>query len=171
MLSKNNHITAQRLVLGEFQLLTGDAIVGQGAMVDFFMDMWHEKGGPDRKIMRRDINPAKMKRYLEHLVIMEVMNRDSDWSLIVRLTGGYVTNFYGELRGKDVRDMKNTQAVARIYQACARVLDLKEPVLTISPAFAPERLYLEAVALYMPLFDETGEIDKVLTCVNVKTQQ
>lgn len=171
LLSNEKHITAQKIVFGEFQLLTGDAISGQSKMVDFFMSMWREKGGPERAITRRDINPAEMKRYLEHLVMMDVVNRDADWSLKVRLIGGYVANFYGELTGKDVREMKNTQAISRIHQACAHVIDLNKPVMTKSPAFAPERLCLEAVALYMPLFDDTGKIDKIFTCVNITAQQ
>ena len=67
--------------------------------------------------------------------------------------------------------MKNTQAVARIHRACAKMLESKEPVLTTSPAFAPERLYLEAIALYMPLFDANGNVVKIFTCVNITTQQ
>ena len=167
MLNNENQITAQQISFGDFQLLTGDAIDGRNKMVDFFMSMWREKGGPNHTIQRRDIKPIEMKRYLEHLVILDVQNHGSDWSLLVRLIGGYVANFYGEMTGKDVRDMKNTEASARIYQACARVLETKDAVLTTSPAFAPERLHLEAIALYMPLFDASANVDKILICVNV----
>ncbi|WP_262693174.1 PAS domain-containing protein [Kordiimonas aquimaris] len=171
MLNGKNQVTAQQISFGDFQLLTGEAIDGRNKMVDFFMSMWREKGGPTHKIMRQDINPVEMKRYLEHLVILDVEHADNDWALRVRLIGGYVANFYGELAGKDVREMKNTQAISRIYQACARVLETKSAVLTTSPAFAPERLHLEAIALYMPLFDAKAKVEKVLICVNITTQK
>lgn len=171
MLIDEDQVMAQQISFGDFQLLTGETIDGRNKMVDFFMCLWREKGGLDHTITRQDIHPAEMKRYLEHLVILDVEQQSSDWSLRVRLIGGYVANFYGELTGKDVRDMKNTQAVARIYQACARVLETKSAVLTTSPAFAPERLHLEAIALYMPLFDADTNVEKILICVNITTQE
>lgn len=171
LLQKVQQPTPGEIKFGDFQLIDGSAIDGRYEIVDFFMSIWRNNGGMTQSIRRKDIKPSEMKRHLDRLVILDVVHVGSSWHLMVRLIGGYVANFYGEITGKDVREMENTQAIARIYQACARVLELKTPILTVSPAFAPERLFLEAIALYMPLFDEKGNVEKVLVYVNLTTQQ
>jgi hypothetical protein len=95
------------------------------------------------------------------------VQNSADWHLMVRLIGGHVSNFYGEITGKDVRAMGNNQAIERIYYAARHIIDTEVPMLTISPAYSADKAFMEAVALYLPLFDTDGNVVKILVAVNV----
>lgn len=170
MLGRDQQALAKNVTFGQFEILKGEAVLGRHQMVDFFFDMWRTKGGYSHAISRSDIRPQEMKQYLEHVVIMDVERADAGWSLIVRLIGGHVVYAYGEITGKDIREMENTQAVERIYYTSNIVIEEKQPVLTITPGYSQDKLFMEATAFYMPLFDETGDVAKILVCVDVSTQ-
>lgn len=169
MLRNGNQTTAKDAIFGDFSVVDYPDIDTHIAMVTFFLDLWRKKGGEAKTISRADIRPAEMKKYLEHIVLLDVIRRDTSWSLLVRLIGGHVADFYGEITGKDVRDMINTKAIERIYHVCGRILERAEPILTVSPAFSPDHTYMEAIALYMPLFDKNAAIDKIMVAVHVST--
>lgn len=169
MLSPDKKTILKDATFGEFQLIEYDAIDRRLPIMNFFLDLWREKGGEDKAITRADINPLEMKKYLEHIVLMDVVQDEQDWHLIVRLIGGHVSNFYGEITGKDVREMGNTQAIERIYYAARHIIDTDVPMLTISPAYSADRSFMEAVALYLPLFDNDENVVKILVAVNVSS--
>ena len=169
MLGGNKEILARDTVFGDFDVIDYGDTGQRSPMMDFFLDFWRRNGGADKSVSRADISPAEMKQYLEHIVLLDV-GRDRDtWNLNVRLIGSHVSAFYGEITGKDVREMKNSKAVERIYFICGKVLERNEPVMTLTPAFAPDKLYMEALALYMPLFNKDGEINKIMVAVQVSS--
>jgi len=152
---------------GEFELIEYEAIDRRYPIMSFFIDLWREKGGEDKTITRADINPLEMKKYLEHIVLMDVHNEDEGIQLTVRLIGGHVADYYGEITGKDIREMGNAQAIERIYYAARHIIETDVPMLTISPAYSADKSFMEAVALYVPLFDNEGRVAKILVAVSV----
>jgi len=106
------------------------------------------------------------------LVIIDVQNKGkasaNDLALQVRLIGTTVAHYYGEITGKDVNAMPNKEAAKRIYYLCSLVLEEGKPLLTITPGFAEDKQYLEAFALYMPLFGDAGDIEKIFICVDIQ---
>jgi hypothetical protein len=155
--------------LGEFTELSGAAIEGRNRVVDFFYHYWRDKHQSGHLPCRADIRPMEISRYIDHTVIMDVTGGLPDFRLTVRLIGTHVTAFYGEITGKDVRLMTNRNAAERIYHICTKVLASGEPQLTVTPAFSPDRQYMEAYALYMPLYGENGAVDKILVAVDVRS--
>lgn len=151
----------------EFQLIEYDAIDRRFPMTNFFLDLWRDKGGEEKSITRADINPLEMKEYLEHIVLMDVIPDATDWHMTIRLIGGHVSGYYGEITGMDIREMGNAQAIERIYSVARHVISTNLPSLTISPAYAIDKSFLETVALYLPLFDNDENIVKILVAVNV----
>lgn len=169
MLGRGDKLLPDDTVFGDFQIVNYDDTAGRTAMTDFFLNLWRDKGGETKTVRRAHISPLEMKKYLEHVVLMDVHREKGNWSLIVRLIGGHVSSYYGEITGKDVREMSNSKAVERIYYASRRAVERKEPVMTVSPAFSPEKLYMEAVALYLPLFNDQEEVVKIMVVVHVSS--
>lgn len=155
---------------GQFVIHGGADIVGKNPIADFFYEYWLSKHREGHLPCRADIKPTDIRKHLDHLVIMDVQRHQHTFSLIVRLIGTHVANFYGEISGKDIKDMTNQVAVHRIYETSKLVLMENSPQLCITPAISPDRQYLEACALYMPLYDEAGEIEKILVAVDVTSK-
>lgn len=155
--------------LGVFDTFEGEAIPGRNKLVDFFYSLWLEKGGPERTIRRADINPIEIKKYIEHVVIMDVVRGETadDWRLNVRLMGSHATYFFGNITGKDVRELENSGTMHRIYHLSKRLLEIKEPIMISAPGYSPDRPYKSAVGLYLPLFDEEKKVAKILIAVDV----
>ncbi|WP_020400411.1 PAS domain-containing protein [Kordiimonas gwangyangensis] len=155
--------------LGDFTELRGNAIRGQNKVTDFFYTYWLSKCEGGHKPSRADIRPMEISRFIDHAVIMDIDGGAESFALKVRLIGTHVTTFYGEITGHDIHDLKNQNAAERIYHICAKVIASGEPYLTVTPAFSPDRQYMEAYALYMPLYDAEGRTDKILVGVDVRS--
>ena len=155
--------------LGDFTELCGNAIRGQNKVTDFFYTYWLSKCEGGHKPSRADIRPMEISRFIDHAVIMDIERGADSFALKVRLIGTYVTTFYGEITGYDIRDLKNQNAAERIYHISEKVIQSGEPHLTVTPAFSPDRQYMEAYALYMPLFGSDGQTDKILVGVDVRS--
>lgn len=167
MLNLNESILPAGTRFGEFSLYSGPEVTGKNAIVDFFFNYWDSKHSKDHLPTRADIRPSEVAKHLDHLVIMDIEREKEDFALKVRLIGTHVANFYGEISGKDIKAMQNPNAVNRIYHLSGLVLTQKTPQLSVTPAFAPDRQYLEAYALYLPLFDASGDVKKILVAVDV----
>ena len=154
---------------GDYTVLGGEFLRGKNPLVDRIYSYWLDKHADGYLPRRADIKPNELIKYLDHLVIMDVMSEGDSFSLKVRLIGTHVANFYGEIAGKDVSDMPNAKAAERIYHLSKLVLQNKLPQLSITAAVAPGRDYLEAYALYLPLYDAAGEVDKILVAVDVRS--
>lgn len=163
MLGHSRIGTAKHTKYGDFIVFKGDNILGQSEATDYFYNFWKSLDHPSRK----DIKPAEIKKYLEHIVMMDVQQSHGELALHVRLIGTFVASFYGELSGQDVRAMSNKGAADRIYRASEQTINHKAPVLTVTPALSKDKQHLEALALYMPLLDAAGEIEKIMVCVDV----
>ncbi len=156
---------------GEFVIHGGADVVGKNPIVDFFYEYWLSKHQEDQLPSRADIRPMEIRKHLDHLVIMEVTGDHTPFGLHVRLIGTHVANFYGEISGKDIRDMKNQIAANRIYHTSGLLLSEDAPQLCVTPAIAPDRQYLEAFALYLPLYDDARNIEKILVAVDVVSRR
>ena len=167
MLGKRKRTLLSDATFGEFELIEYDEIDRRYPIMNFFLDLWREKGGEDKAITRAQINPVELKKYLEHIVLLDVVKEGENLQLTVRLIGGHVVDYYGEITGKDVREMGNSQAIERIYYAARHIIETDVPMLTISPAYSADKSFMEAVALYVPLFDNEGRVAKILVAVNV----
>jgi len=155
--------TANHTKYGDFIVFKEDNIIGKSEATDYFYTFWMSLEHPSRK----DIKPAEIKKYLEHIVMLDVQKSDQEFALHVRLIGTFVADFYGEISDQDVRAMPNKQAADRIYRISKMILDHKAPLLSITPALSEDKRHLEALALYMPLFDDAGAIEKIMVCVDV----
>lgn len=169
MLSLNHSILPKGTEFGDFTVYGGDDARGKNAVVDFMLSYWVSKHEGDHLPSRADIRPTEIVRHLDHLVIMDITGSPPEFSLIVRLIGTHVANFYGEITGQDINAMDNKAAARRIYQMCDMVLQENQPQLSVTPAFAPDRQYLQAYALYLPLYDGQKAIDKILVTVDVRS--
>ena len=167
MFGKGDEFLPRDAIFGDFEVVEYQHAGNRSPLTDFFLDLWRQKGGEQKAISRADITPREMKQYLEHVVLMDVVRDQNTWRLQVRLVGSHVANFYGDITGKDIRVMENSKAIERIYFISGKVIEGKEPAMTVSPAFSPDKLYMEAVALYMPLFDKDGEVNKIMVAVHV----
>ena len=167
MLGRGDKHLPDDAVFGDFQIVKYADTAGRTDMTDFFLDFWRSKGGDKQTITRSHISPMEIKKFLEHVVPMDVNRENDNWNLVVRLIGSHVATYYGEITGQDIREMANSKAIERIYCVSRLVIESKEPAMTVSPAFSPDKEYMEAVALYLPLFDDKKEVVKIMVAVHV----
>lgn len=153
--------------LGQFDVFEGDGIRGRNPLTDFFYDLWLAKGGAKGTISRADISPHDMKKYLEHVVLIDIQGEADDWSLFVRLMGSHATHFFGNITGQDVRALENKSTVHRLYLLAERIIDSGQPVMVKIPGYSPDLPYKEAVGIYLPLFGPSGAVTKILIAVDV----
>ncbi len=169
MLSLNHSILPEGTEFGDFTVYSGAQVQGKNSVVDFLYAYWQAKHTDGHLPSRADIRPSDIVQHLDHLVILDITEKGDDFGLIVRLIGTHVANFYGELTGKDIRDMDDKTAAKRIYHMCGLVLAENRPQLSATTALAPDREHLEAFALYLPLYDTNAVIDKILVSVDVRS--
>lgn len=153
---------------GETTIHAGDDIRGRNPVCDFFHDYWLSLKAAKPKPSRADVSPAALTRYLDRVVLMDVTRAGDDFSLVVRLIGTFVTGHYGEISGKDIKDMENKAAAGRVYHLSGMMLRAGAPLMSLTPAFAPDRRHKEGIALYLPLYDENGEINMIMVAVDVQ---
>lgn len=170
MLGNVHDTTSDKTDFGQFTLFHGEDIEGRHAMSDFFLQYWQERGGQEKTFSRADVKPTELKRYLDRVVLMDVVNDGPNQDLVVRLIGSWVESFYGAMTGKPISAMKNHQASARIYAASGETLQQEAPVLSLTPALAENRTHLEATALYLPIFED-GEIKSIMVAVDITSKK
>lgn len=163
MLGYTDHRTRENTKFGEYSTFAGEDILGRNETVDFFYKFWSALERPTRK----DIRPQDLKAYLDHVVLMDVTKSREPFALEVRLIGTFVAHYYGEISGKDIYDMPNQKAAQRIYHTCNLAINQQIPMLTVTPGFDEGKQYLEAYGLYMPLFNEVGEVEKIMVCADI----
>ncbi|MEX0299441.1 MAG: PAS domain-containing protein, partial [Kordiimonas sp.] len=144
-------------------MYAGEEISGHSTSLDLLYTYWSSLASPTRA----DIKPAKMAKHLDRIVMMDVIQGDDSFNLTVRLIGTYFASYYSEISGKSIESMPNKEAVQRIYQVSAKVVEGREPLLTVAPGFDEQKQYLKAYALYLPLYAEDGEVDKIMVAVDI----
>ncbi len=138
-------------------------MAGRNAVVDFFYGFWSSLEHPTKA----KIKPQNLVKFLDRAAILDVTYPDDNLALTVRLIGTFVAGYYGEIAGQDIRIIPNKQASDRIYKFSEIMLQEKVPIMTVTPAFAPDKDYLEATALYLPFYGETGDIERILVGVDM----
>lgn len=156
-------------VAGNYSTFIGEEINGQNKAVDFFHSFWCELNATGKKPSRADIRPSALKQFLNRVVLMDLVQDPNRFRLKVKLIGTHVAAFYGEISGMDIDDMPNDAAAERIYNTCNHVLEHSEPVLSVTTGISKDRVHLEAYALYLPLYNEAGQIDKIMAAVDIKS--
>jgi len=185
VLSKPNGAIADTIRFGDFTIVTDAKLFKRTPGMDTVFSYWCDKGGFDRTIARKDINPADIRHYINHLVIADfshdtesqISSPDSsdtaiyDFAIQVRLMGTYVVEFYGENTGNDIDGLVNRHAINRIYCCANEMLRMNAPLLSIAQAYDQERVHMDALSLYMPLYGPNSThpsgIEKVLVYVEM----
>jgi hypothetical protein len=148
---------------GDYKTYRNEDILGRNKVVDFFYKFWDKLERPTRA----DIKPAQLRSFLDHVVLIDI-DSSNGFALHTRLIGTYVASYYGEISGKDINSMNNKSAAQRIYKNCEIIVAEKEPLLTVTPGFDKDKQFLEALALYMPLYGNNGDdIKKIMVCVDI----
>ncbi len=153
---------------GEQMLFRGSDILGHNKPADFFYNFWQDLNKDGKLPSRKDIHPRHLIKYLENVVLMDCeFNSHGKLILHMKLMGTHVTAHYGELTGKTLDDMTNKDAVRRINHTSQLVITEKQPILGITPGYTNEKLFMEAAAIYLPLFNDKGDVNKIMVSVDV----
>ncbi|TNE64292.1 MAG: hypothetical protein EP335_07440 [Alphaproteobacteria bacterium] len=152
----------------DHSVFCGDNVRGKSDVTDFFYDYWLALGADGHLQTRADIRLGDIAQYADRLVLLDIVRGAGGFSLVVRLIATYVTTYYGEISGRDINAMHNERAAKRVYSTVERLLNTGEPLLTQTPAFCPRRPLKEALALYLPLYDKTRQITKVMAALDIR---
>ena len=90
MLGRGDKHLPDNAVFGDFQVVKYADTTGRSDMTDFFLEFWRSKGGDERTITRAHISPMEIRKFLEHVVLLDVNGENDNWNLIVRLIGSHV---------------------------------------------------------------------------------
>jgi len=147
-------------------------ISGNTPSIDFFYTYWLNLEAQPKQYSptRDDIHPKHFKPYLSRVVLLDVKRSKIATSYKVRVIGTNVAAYYGEITGQDVRTMPSEAAATRIYDVCNKILKGQKPILTRTCGISDNKKHLIAWALYMPLFNNNGDVEKILVYVDVHTQ-
>jgi hypothetical protein len=177
----------RKITFGDFEILSSGPDLQAYLDQNLLYQYWRDKGGPEQKIARADINPADLKTILRHMVIMDITPGQSpfspekiipsaqhDFTVKVRLIGTFVADFYGEITGKDVYQMQHELAANRIYHMSSMVRSTGTPHLSIIKGYTDGKEHLKSYALYLPLFEKPPDsnsraISKILVYVDIVT--
>lgn len=151
-----------------FKILRGADIAGQHPVIDRAADYWREKCGSDDCPRRTDIRPEDIRALLPHISLLDVLQDEAGFKLHTRLIGTHVSHYFGEITGRDIHDMENTDAAGRVYHMSSLAMVDRAPVLSRVRGFAPNKEHLEALALYCPLkAQQSDDIAMIMACVTV----
>ena len=151
-----------------FKILRSTDIAGQHPVIDRAAAYWRNKCRDQGLPARADIRPEEIRHLLPHLALLDVIPDKVDVRLHTRLIGTHVTRYFGEITGRDIRDMENEDASERIYHMSSLAMADRAPVLSRVRGFAPDKEHLEALALYCPLgHPESDDIAMIMACITV----
>jgi len=151
-----------------FKILRGKGITDQHPVIDKAAAYWREKCPEHALPSRADIQPTEMRTLLPHLALLDVAPTADGFRLHTRLIGTHVTHYFGEMTGRDIREMPNQAAAERIYHMSGLAIEDRAPTLSRVRGFAPDKEHLEALALYCPLrAPQSDDIAMIMACVTV----
>lgn len=131
---------------------------------------WADKGGPDYLPRRSDINPFEIPDLIRNVVIIDVLRDPLDFRY--RLMGTAITDHLEMDRtGQKMSEIPFQKAPSVIWQSCSQVVSEKRPVITDVPYVGPRSEFKEAHDIVLPLFDERGDVDKLLIFVDYVSKQ
>lgn len=169
MLTPTKQHVESNTEFGTQVLYRGNDILGKNKVVDFFYDYWLKIEASGKLPSRQDIKPTEFTKFLDRIVLMDIIPHENNFQLIIKLIGGHVASYYGEISGQSVEAMENKDAAKRIYNTSRLVISEKQPIFSLTPGFCENRLFMEASALYLPLFDEASIVHKVMVSVDINS--
>lgn len=179
--------SGREIIFGDFDIVSEGSKFTDYTQNNLLYQYWTRKGGLEKRISRDHINPGELKPVLKHIVMMDIIPGRSpfmppetpasayhDFALQVRLIGTFVSDFYGEITGKDIYQMHHPTAMNRIYHMSALAKNSQKPQLSVANGYTHGKDHLRAYGLYLPLFDHdqlTQEliVNKMLVFVDVVT--
>lgn len=172
----------------KYELVPLDKMGAFSPVFPAVLDYINGKTGGARMTRRSDINPAEITPLLPHLALLDVINSAKDANdmdggddhnadnevqspsdYIFRLMGTSISGFYGELTGQSVRNLPNKQAVDRLLHACTSVMETRESLGIFARSLSDRKLHLQAVAMYIPLAGDHGDISQILITAVVQS--
>ena len=179
--------SGREIIFGDFDIMSAGPRFTSYTQNNLLYQYWSQKGGQQKRISRDHINPSELKPALKHIVMMDILPGKSpyipkeiplsaqhDFALQVRLIGTFVSDFYGEITGKDIYQMPHPTATNRIYHMSALAKESQQPQLSVASGYTPGKDHLKAYGLYLPLFNHDQQtqdliVDKILVFVDVVT--
>lgn len=149
-------------------IIDSDTIHSICPMFDDVMTIIESKTNGQRLLRRSDFTPRDFVNYLPNIAFYELKfddhNKISDLYCI--LSGGRIAAFFGEATGKYLRSVAPEDVNIRALERCQFAVDKRREVAVDSQSLALSREYMTISALYVPLENENGDIDKVMVFIN-----
>ena len=124
-------------------------------------DYWNEKRGDRKMPSRTDIDPLEMPSYLPGIVMVDVGYEP--FSLTYRLVGTREAEARGaDPTGKSVFEAWDGRSEDDVIENYRQVIARKAPLYDADRTLDPERDWLEAGTVFLPLSDDGETVNKVL---------
>jgi len=134
-------------------------------------EYWEEKAAGRRCPARSDLSPEDMLRWLGSISLLDVIDDGDD--MVYRLVGVDVVNVCGmEYRNKRVSEIDWGDRRDQIIEEYRYVARTRRPLLVHSALVSRDRLYHNRMVpkLMLPLGDEAGKADKLMTCFELNPE-
>jgi len=146
------------------EIYEGAAIKGRNPILDFYYAYWCEKCRNGELPARRDIHPEELREYLPYAALFDIYEEAGStppFRLTARLIGTHAALGFGEITGRDAAEIPNEATAKRVYYMAALVRAKRRPAMSRVQGYAPGRDHIEAWALYMPLSETGGPVDRI----------
>lgn len=128
------------------------------------LDYWNQQRGERAMPARADLDPAEIVAILPHVIILDV--RDDPLDFHYRLIGtGIANNLVRNLTGLCMRDIPHQAPPSLIFGACRRVVEQRHPLASTVPYIGPNKDFLLAEDLIMPLSVDGRKVNMLFITV------
>lgn len=150
------------------EVKTGDSSLSSAHR--FLVNYFEAKTGGRRLARREDLDPVELSKYLPNIFLHDLIfdEQGSLCSVLVRLFGTNMVDFFGELTGRSMHreegdDIKDTsqQPHARMFRSMDLMLQVRTPVIANVEQISQDRPFARMQSLRIPLSQDGTNIDLV----------
>ena len=129
------------------------------------LDYWNKQRGDRVMPARADLDPADIMNILPNVILLDVKPEPLDFRY--RLIGAAITNnLNSDLSGQWMRDIPYQAPPSLIHGACRRVLEERHPISSNVPYVGPNKGFLSAEGVIMPLSVDGKAVNMLLITVD-----
>ncbi|MHA1538165.1 MAG: PAS domain-containing protein [Alphaproteobacteria bacterium] len=129
------------------------------------LEYWMSKRGARRMPSRSDIDPAEIVGLLANVILIDVEHDPLDFRY--RLIGTLIDAHMKEpMTGRWMSSIPHQRAPSRIWSACKRVVEEREPHSSDIPYVGPMKDFVVCEDILMPLSEDGESVDVIFVVID-----
>lgn len=149
--------------LKQFDILQAEEVRASNPLIDADLSYFEEKTQGKRLPKRSDLDPNHFKATLPEIGLLAPVydNEGQLTDMRALLMGTKLDHHYGPMTDKLISEHPHPDVFARIYAACERCIQTREPNVVIAETVSAQGNILEIKVLYIPMSENNDSIDRI----------